>query len=114
MLGGNNRTVVWSAAGPISDSFGKGERILGSAYASPNIGFPLPNKSDIEQITVYYEHRYYLKDTTHKNQSASKHRRRTFIHSATRELVRKGQLWRVSCMRQITLSLSGAPGDCID
>ena len=48
-LGGNNKTVVWSAACPISDLFGKREPILGSAYASPNIGSPLPNKSDIGQ-----------------------------------------------------------------
>ena len=49
ILGGNNKTVVWSTACPISDLFGKGEQILGSAYASPNIGSPLPNKSDIGQ-----------------------------------------------------------------
>ena len=47
--GGNNKTVVWSVACPISDLFGKGEPILGSAYASPNIGSPLPNKSNIGQ-----------------------------------------------------------------
>ena len=29
ILGGNNKTVVWSAAYPISDLFGKGEPILG-------------------------------------------------------------------------------------
>ena len=49
ILGGNNKTVVWSAACPISDLFGKGQPILGSAYASPNIGFLLLNKSDIGQ-----------------------------------------------------------------
>ena len=46
-MGGNNKTVVWSAACLISDLFGKGEQILVSAYASPNIGSPFPNKSDI-------------------------------------------------------------------
>ena len=49
ILGGNNKTAVWSAACPISDLFGKGELILVSAYASPNIGSPLPNKPDIGQ-----------------------------------------------------------------
>ena len=39
--------VVWLAACAISDLFSKGEPISGSAYASPNIGSPLPNKSDI-------------------------------------------------------------------
>ena len=34
---------------PTSDLFGKGEPILGEAYAEPSIGFPLPNKSDIGQ-----------------------------------------------------------------
>ena len=34
---------------PISDLFGKEEPILGEALAEPNIGFPLPNKSDIGQ-----------------------------------------------------------------
>ena len=34
---------------PISDLFGKGEPILGDAYASPDIGSSLPNKSDIGQ-----------------------------------------------------------------
>ena len=48
-MGGNNKTVVWSAACPIFDLFGKGEPILGSTYASPNMGSPLPNKSDIKQ-----------------------------------------------------------------
>ena len=42
-----NKTVVWSAACPISDLFGKGEQILRSAYTSPNISSSLPNKSDI-------------------------------------------------------------------
>ena len=32
ILDGNIKTVVWSAARPISDLFGKGEPILGSAY----------------------------------------------------------------------------------
>ena len=45
ILSGNNKTVVWSAACPISDLFGKGEPILGSAYTSPNIGSSLPDKS---------------------------------------------------------------------
>ena len=48
-MGGNNKTVVWSAACPISDLFGKRKPILGSAYASPSIGSPLPNKSAIGQ-----------------------------------------------------------------
>ena len=29
ILGGNNEIVIWSAAYPISDLFGKGELILG-------------------------------------------------------------------------------------
>ena len=49
ILGGNNKTVVWSASCPISDLFGEGELILGSVYASPNIGSPLPNKSGVGQ-----------------------------------------------------------------
>ena len=49
ILGGNNKTVVWSTACPISDVFGKGGPIFGSAYASSNIDSPLPNKSDIGQ-----------------------------------------------------------------
>ena len=31
ILGRNNRTVVWSVAGPISDLSGKGQSILGEA-----------------------------------------------------------------------------------
>ena len=31
----------------MSDLLGNGELILDSAYASPNIGSPLPNKADI-------------------------------------------------------------------
>ena len=42
----NNKTVVWSAACQIFDLLVKGEPILGSAYALPNIGSLLPNKSD--------------------------------------------------------------------
>ena len=49
ILGENNETVIWSAACPISDLFGKEEPILDSVYASPNIGSPLPSKSDIGQ-----------------------------------------------------------------
>ena len=41
--------VVGPAAHPIPDLFGKGELILSSAYALPNIGY-----SDIRQITVHY------------------------------------------------------------
>ena len=49
ILGWNNKTVVWSAACPISDLFSKGKPILGSADAPPNFGSPLPNTSDIGQ-----------------------------------------------------------------
>ena len=41
--------MVCSAACRTSDSFGKGESILDSAYALPSIGSLLPNKSDIGQ-----------------------------------------------------------------
>ena len=34
---------------PTSDLSRKGEPILGEAYTEPNIGSPLPNKSDIGQ-----------------------------------------------------------------
>ena len=49
MLGGNNKTVAWSAACPIFDLFGKGTSIFASTYAPTNIGFPLPNKANIRQ-----------------------------------------------------------------
>ena len=52
MLGGNNKTVVWSAACPIFDLFGQGELILGSAYASPNTSPPMRNKSDTGQQPI--------------------------------------------------------------
>ena len=49
MLGGINKTVVWSAACLVSDLFGKEELILGSAYALPNIRSLLPTKSYVRQ-----------------------------------------------------------------
>ena len=39
-LGGNNKTVVWSTASPISYLFAKGKPILGSPFALPSIRFP--------------------------------------------------------------------------
>ena len=55
ILGENNKAVVWSAAWPKPDIFGKGEPILVLRFYSP-----LPNRSDIEQqptkevyITIY-------------------------------------------------------------
>ena len=48
-LGRNNETEVWSTACSVSELFDKGNPAKGSAYASPNIGFTLPNKSDIRK-----------------------------------------------------------------
>ena len=48
----SQKSIIYSylvSCCPISDLFGKGEPILGEVQAEPNIGSPLPNKSDIGQ-----------------------------------------------------------------
>ena len=49
IFGGNNKTVVRSAACSISDLFGKGEPILGSAYAATALSFEINQISDSSQ-----------------------------------------------------------------